>query len=310
MLKSESLYEPGWGVIYSPNPGNRRLWKKILRHLKERGVRFDYVCSENSADAGRLAAIMARSGYRDIVVVGGDAALGYVLQALMTTPAPHGVRPSLGVIPAGYGNDFAAYWGLERKNWRKSIDTLVRHRTRPIDVGRVQAVKDGVATTGYFIDSINIGVAASIINMKRLTRSILGMRTLAYLVSALILLFRRMSFRMRFMINGENYEQRAMTLCVGSASGYGMTPNAVPYNGVLDVSLVSRPIATQLLHGLWLLISGRFLSHKNIKVWRTRHIAFSRIGRAEISLDGRKAFSHPDSLIVDIMPEEICFIIP
>lgn len=309
-MKIDKLYELDLGIIYSPNPGNRRLWKKMHRYLKERDVRFDYVRSESSADTERLTAMMVRSGYRNIIVAGGDSALGYALRALMTTPSPHGVRPNLGVLPAGYGNDFAAYWGMERKNYRENIDRLLRRRTRRIDVGRVVARKDGEEQTDYFLDCLNIGVAASIINMNRLTRSILWARSLAYLASAFILLFRRMSFHLGFSIDGAVHDRRAMTLCIGSAGGYGQTPSAVPYNGLLDVSLVSSPLATQLLHGLWLLTTGRFLSHRGISVWRTRRVDFHHPGRAEISLDGRRGVSHADSFVVDILPEEISFLIP
>jgi hypothetical protein len=56
-----------------------------------------------------------------------------------------------------------------------------------------------------------------------------------------------------------------MTVCVGSAKGYGQTPSAVPYNGWLDVSVIHRPELLQLVWGLWMLIDGRILNHKMVK---------------------------------------------
>ena len=45
-----------------------------------------------------------------------------------------------------------------------------------------------------------------------------------------------------------------MTVCVGSAWGWGQTPSAVPYNGWLDVSVIYRPEFLQIISGLWMLI--------------------------------------------------------
>lgn len=52
------------------------------------------------------------------------------------------------------------------------------------------------------------------------------------------MVFQRLEYKMRLHINGETIDRRVMTVCVGNAPGYGQTPNAVPYNGMLDVSVV------------------------------------------------------------------------
>lgn len=52
---------------------------------------------------------------------------------------------------------------------------------------------------------------------------------------------------MSLKINSDIIKRKIMTVCIGNASGYGQTPNAVPYNGLLDVSVVYHPEMTQLL---------------------------------------------------------------
>jgi len=100
-----------------------------------------------------------------------------------------------------------------------------------------------------------------------------------------------------------------MSLCIGSAHAYGQTPSAVPYNGMLDVTLVSKPAIFQLFHGLWLLFTGRFLSHRGVSVWRTRHIEITSAGRAMLSLDGRVYHKAVEKADITILPEEIEFLI-
>ena len=297
------------GVIYCPRPGGKRLWRKIKRCLNETEAEFDYFVSENSADVERLAAIMTRNGYGRIIVVGGDAALGYAVNGVMKTCNETGNKPALGVIPAGYGNDFAKYWGIEPADYRQTVKGLMAGRMRRIDVGRCNVTENGETRTEYFVNCVNIGVAASIMNLRHLTFSVLGLRTVSYFVSSLVLLFSRMSYRMALTTSGERFERRAMTLCVGSARGYGQTPSAVPYNGQLDISLVTTSQLTQLVHGLYLLFTGRFLSHKGISVWRTRRVKFELTDYAPLSLDGRFVCAKAESLGVDIMQEAIDFLI-
>lgn len=311
--ESAKRREPEWGVIYCPRPGGRKKWKKVLACLNACGVSFDYVQSEGTADVERLAGMMTRSGYRTLVVVGGDAALNFAVNGMLRAAAPGGRRPAIGVVPFGYGNDFARYWGLDASDYRRTISLLLAGRRRKVDVGCAKVIsrrKEKARREVFFLNCVNVGVAASIVNLRHMTRSYLGLRTLSYIVSSVLLLFQRMSFLLDFSISGERFVRRAMTLCVGSALGYGQTPSAVPYNGLLDVSLVATPRLTQLFHGLWLLLTGRFLSHKGIGVWRTRHVMFHSVGKAAVSVDGRFLSSDADSLEIDVLPEEIEFLIP
>lgn len=301
------------GVIFCPRNrqgGTRRRLRKILHLLQERGAAFDYVWSESPGSVERLASMMTRAGYKKIVVVGGDAALNHALCGIFSVGRGEGRLPVLGVIPAGYGNDFARFWELNAGDSRTAVDAVLRGHERKVDVG--------VCTLGgkgghkyYFLNCVNLGVAASITSLRRKTRTLCGLNTLSYLFSAVLLLFKRHAFRFTFHLPGERVDdRRAMTLCIGSSRGYGQTPSAVPYNGLLDVTMVSAPQPTQVLHGVWLLFTNRFLSHKDVSVWRTKSIAFESTGNAPISIDGRVVHERVSQVDLSVMQEKISFIIP
>lgn len=303
-----------WGIIYCPKEGSPRThkrWEKIRHCLDEEGVAYDYVQSEGAGSVERLASMMTRAGYGTIIIVGGDAALNHALCGIMTTVSPGGKHPALGVIPNGYGNDFARYWGFSKDNYKETIKSLIFRETRKIDVGKIclNPGNESPVQTYYFLNCINLGVASAIVNLKRKTGSIFGFNTISYLISSLLLVFQRMNFKFSFDLSGEHVEKHAMSICVGSAHGYGQTPSAVPYNGMLDVTLVSKPQIFQIAQGLWLLFTGRFLSHRGIHVWRTRKIDFISTGQALLSIDGRVCHSSTQSLEVSILPEEIEFLI-
>ena len=112
-----------------------------------------------------------------------------------------------------------------------------------------------------------------------------------------------------WIINDEHIRGRIMTVCVGSAYGYGQTPSAVPYNGWLDVSVIYRPELLQTMSGLWMLIQGRILNHKVVKSYRTKKVKVLRAKNAAVDLDGRILPKH-FPLEIGILPEKITLIIP
>ena len=303
-----------WGVIYCPKEGSPRThkrWNKIRHYLEWQGVAFDYVQSEGTGSVERLASMMTRAGYGTIIIVGGDAALNHALCGIMSSESPTGRHPAIGVIPNGFGNDFAKYWGFSVDDYKSTINSLLHRRTRKVDVGTVniQRIDQGNEQL-FFLNCLNLGIASSITNLKRKTSSLLGLKTLSYFISALLLLFQRTNFKFSFSMSGENIDSQAMSICIGSAHGYGQTPSAVPYNGMLDITLVSTPPLLHIFHGLWLLFTGRFLSHRGVRVWRTQHLKFTGTSRALLSIDGRVYHHQVETLDIHILPEEIDFLIP
>jgi diacylglycerol kinase family enzyme len=154
-----------------------------------------------------------------------------------------------------------------------------------------------------------IGLGARFVWISNGTRRFWRMQWLSFISSMFLLLFERKLHRMHLKINGEHIRDRIMTVCIGSARGYGLTPSAVPYNGWLDVSVVYRPELMQLLKGLWLLVQGRLLNLKVVKPYRTRKVKILRAQNAALSLDGR-LLDKECPLDIQIMPEALSLIIP
>ncbi len=301
-----------WGVIYCPKDGTgkaHRRWDKIRQYLYEQGVDFDYVQASREKPARQLAATMTEDGYRTIVIVGGDSALGEALNGIVAAAPDPANRPALGVIPNGFGNDFAHYWGLDEDHYKQTIGWLRMRRTRRVDIGVAEVTAREGKETRYFLNCVSIGVAAAIMGVRRHTSLHLGLGTFSYLCSALWLIFQRMTYRLAFTLNSEKVSGRIMNACVGSCTGYGQTPSAVPYNGLLDVTTVSQPPLAQLAYGLRLLFAGRFLKSRHVMSWRTQEAAFHSLDKAPVAIDGR-LFPHAvRKLRVTILPEAIDFII-
>ena len=261
-----------WGVIYNPKAGTRKVqkrWKEIKEYMDSKGVAYDYLQSEGFGSVERLARFLANNGYRTIVVVGGDGALNDVINGIMFSNAPDKKDIAIGIIPNGIGNDFADYWEMSQ-DYKKAVDCIINNRRRKIDVGTCHYYDGEKHLTRYFLNAINIGLGARIVKITDQCKRFWGVKVLSYFMALLSIIFERKLYRMHLKINGEHIRGRIMTVCIGSAWGYGQAPSAVPYNGWLDVSVIHRPELLQLWSGLWMLIKGRILNHKVVMPYRTQ----------------------------------------
>ncbi len=303
-----------WGVLYCPRKklgGHSRRWTKIEKALKTNGVDYDFVQSENSKSVVRLITMFINNGYKKIVVVGGDSALNDAVNCLMKASPDVRESISLGIVPNGVMNDFARYWGIKEGEVEQTVKWLKEGRIRKVDLGCMRYTNaDGEKCRRYFINCVNIGLLSAIMNLRNQTRRIFGSRTLSFLFSMLLMVFQRLEYKMHLKINDETLKRRVMTVCVGNAEGYGQTPNAVPYNGMLDVSVVYHPEIVQLFEGFYLLVTGKFLNHKSVHPYRTRCVEVIDAPHAMVSVDGRLMKTPFGPYTITVEKEMINFIIP
>ena len=307
-------HEKRWGILYCPKKGigsGNSQWKRIRRILDERNVQYDFVQSENTDSVERLTRMLINNGYKTIIIVGGDSALNDAVNCLMETGKDIRENIALGVIPNGVINDFARFWNFREGDIAQTVDWLIKRRVRKIDLGCIRYTnKKGEKCHRYFLNCVNIGLIADIMNLRRQTRRLFGSRTLSFLLSLVLMIFHRLEYMMDIKINSDEVRRKVMTVCVGNAQGYGQTPNAVPYNGLLDVSVVYHPEMTQLIAGIWLLVTGRFLNHRSVHPYRTREVFVAEARHALVGIDGRLMSTPCGPYKISVEQEVVNFLIP
>ena len=305
------MQQDRWGILYCPKGHNNKQRERIQKALDERQVQYDFVQSESTDSVERLVTMLTHNGYKTIVVVGGDSALNDAVNCLMKEEKQVRDQISLGVIPNGAMNDFARYWDFKEGNLEQTVDWLVKHRVRKIDLGCIRYQnKQGEQCHRYFLNCVNVGLIADVMNLRRQTHSLLGSRTLSFIASLFLMIFHRMEYKVKVKINYDTVERKIMTMCVGSGPGYGQTPSAVPYNGMLDVSLVYHTEIVQVFAGLWLLLTGRFLNHRSVHPYRTREVEVVEAKHALVGVDGRLIGTPVGSYSINVEQEVINFLIP
>jgi Sphingosine kinase and enzymes related to eukaryotic diacylglycerol kinase len=308
------MEENRWGVVYCPKSGlfgSSGKWERIKQCLKDNNIAYDHVQSENRGSVDRLVKMLINNGYKTIIIVGGDSALNDAINCLMQVEKEKRDSIVLGVIPNGMMNDFAHFWDFDEDDYEQTVKWLKDRKVRKIDLGCVRYFnKKGDPCRRYFLNCVNIGLIASIMNLRRQTRHFFGSRTLSFFFSFIMMVFQRLEYRMSLKINSDIIDRKVMTMCVGNARGYGQTPNAVPYNGLLDVSVVYHPAMTQLFEGFYLFVRGKFLNHRRVHPYRTREVVVNKAERALIGIDGRLMRPPVGPYRITVEQEVINFLIP
>ena len=276
-----------WGILYCPKTGisnKRKRWEKIQKVLDERKVDYDFVQSETSDSVERLMKMMISNGYKTIIIVGGDSALNDAANCLMMEEKEVRESIALGVIPNGVMNDFARFWEFDEDNIEQTVDWLITRRIRQVDLGCIRYTNaKGEKCHRYFLNCVNIGMTADIMNLRRQTRRLFGSRTLSFISSLFVMLFHRMEYKMKL---------------------------TVPYNGMLDVSVVYHPEMVQLIEGIWLLVTGRFLNHRSVHPFRTKEMTVDYAKHAMVGVDGRLMKTPVGPYRINVEQEVINFLIP
>lgn len=303
-----------WGVLYCPKhsaTGSKKRWSKIESCLREQGIDFDFVQSEKQEGVVRLMDMLISNGYKTIIIVGGDSALNDAANCLMSVKKEVRDTITLGLIPNGIMNDFAHFWGFKENELEQTVKWLKERRVRKIDLGCIRYTNaKGEKCHRYFLNCVNVGLIASLMNLRKQTRRIFGSRTLSFVGSLALMIFQRLDYKMNIKINSDVIDRRVMTVCIGNASGYGQTPNAVPYNGLLDVSVVYHPEMTQLFEGFYLLITGKFLNHHSVHPFRTDEVKVNEAVKAMVSVDGRLMKTPVGPYKITVQQEVLNFLIP
>ncbi|MGW0140753.1 YegS/Rv2252/BmrU family lipid kinase [Streptomyces calvus] len=201
----------------------------LARHLRVEGADLRTEYSRSLDHARELAREAGRDG-RVVLAVGGDGIAGGIGGALSGTGA------TLGLVPAGRGNDFARALGLPRDP-AALARVLLHGEPRPVDTIEVRsAVHDRTVVLG----SVYAGVDA--LANRHANRSRLLKGSASYYAGGLRAVTTWRPARFRVTVDGEEYPHTGYTVVAANSGFYGSGRNIAPGarvdDGLLDVVMI------------------------------------------------------------------------
>lgn len=245
--------------------------EKIHNLFKYRSDEYEIVLTEKVGHATEIVRLYtSRSTYR-IYSIGGDGTLNEVLNGIVNTDS------SLGIIPAGSGNDFIrSLIGNE-----KLEDILIK----TIE-GSCEYIDIATVNERYFLNISSIGFDAEVVSNARnykKKRFISG--SMAYLISLFKTAMSFKGIKVNINIDSIEYEEDIYLLAVGNGQYYGGGIRIAPYanlkDGYLEVYIIKKVSFFKLLKELPKVFKGThssgikevvYIRGKNIKAISERDI--------------------------------------
>jgi diacylglycerol kinase (ATP) len=304
-----------WVIIINPKSGKKKFRqqrKYLFLTLKHSGILFDYRETKFVGHATKIAKLFAEKKYMNFLVLGGDGTISEVINGIFSADIEHTGSIKIALIPRGTGNDWGRFWGLTR-DYNHSIDIFLKGNTQSIDIGKVEYELEGEKQTHFFINSIGLGLDAAVVNITYTLKKYLGSHSFLYTVALLGAVFTYRAHRVKIRYNDLNLEESMFTMNVanGCYSGGGMkqTPNALPYDGLLDVMLAKKPTFFDIIGGLRRLFNGKLLEHPIIESFQTQKLIVQCHKNALMEADGI-IVNGSSPFTISIIPNAIQMVVP
>ena len=261
------------GIIINPKSGKKafRLQRLYLfKTLRARKMDFSFKVTKYAGHATELAREYVEKGVQDILILGGDGTVSEAVNGIMSAQGVDTSKVRVGIIPRGTGNDWGRYWGLT-KNHKQSIAAYLNGKAVPIDIGRVEVVRNGITENHYFINSVGFGVDCLTCQMTQVLKYYVGSHRLLYAFALLFAVAKHKAQKMELKYqpcladtetkaeNGFTAQLFTMNIGNGPFSGGGIrqNPDADPRDGVFHAMFVEKPTFGQIMKALPHIFDGK-----------------------------------------------------
>jgi diacylglycerol kinase (ATP) len=220
-------------LVVNPVSGRRqgeRIAAVATSRLTGAGHRVARIHSSDGAQALEAVAREVEAGTELVLVVGGDGLLHDVLPAVAERDV------TVGLLPAGTGNDTARALGLPVGDPDAALDVVLRGRTRVVDLASTDR--------GHVVTVVASGFDSKVNERANAMRWPRGNQRYNLAILAELRTFQPLAFTLD--LDGTRLDTEAMLVAVGNGPSFGgglrIAEGALMDDGLLDVCVI-RPVS-------------------------------------------------------------------
>ena len=280
-------------LVVNPSAGKGRaleMLPQVAGTLRDGGADLEILLSRDFAEAQSMTRRAIADGVDVLAVMGGDGMMHLGVNTSATAHLLGGSRTTLGLIPAGTGNDLGRGIGLDPQDAVAAARVIAAGYARSIDLARVQDTYVGaVLATGF--DAL-VNRRANQMPWPR------GSMRYAMATMAELRVFSPLHYRLT--LDGQVRELDAMLVAIGNTRSYGggmlICPKADPYDGLLDVTIIHPVGRLKLLRLFPEMYSGKFVRDPCVEQLRVR----------EVTVEGPGLVGFGDGEMIAAAPLQVC----
>ena len=278
---SQNTDQKEWLVIINPNAGNgkgEKDWNKISSFLTKEHLSFKTEFTERKGHAINLTLQAISAGFRKIITVGGDGTLNEVVNGVFTNNYCSPINIALSLIPVGTGNDWGRMFGIPL-DYEKAVRIVSENKTLLHDVGMISYYNGTEKKNRYFINIAGLGFESVVVRKTNYQKDKGHGGKLIYFYNLLTSLLSYKNTKAEIIIDGKKIDANVFSVNVGNGrycgGGMRQTPDALPYDGLLDMTIINGMGKFEIIRNLKILYDGSILSHPKIDGYRCKNIKIS-----------------------------------
>ncbi len=298
-----------WLIIVNPNAGHgkgRKDWSMIASFLSKHKLFYKVCFTLTRRHAIELTQTGITEGYRKLIAVGGDGTLNEVVNGIFTQDICPTTDISLSMIMVGTGNDWGKLFDIP-SSYEAAICVIKKENARLQDAGKV-CYYDGIKRDHrYFINIAGLGFDAVVVKRTNYTRD-KGYRGKAvYFLNLLKSLMMYSHTDTSVEIDGLRIQHNVLSISIGigkySGGGMRQTPDAIPDDGLFDITVIKKMTKTEVILSLKKLYDGTLLDHPKIEGFQGKDIIIDSDPLIHLEADGESLGHSP--IEFQIIPKSI-----
>ncbi len=267
-----------WMLIVNPNAGNgngKKDWLRISELIKGENLSFKVGFTEKRGHAIDLTMEAIDNGFRNIVSVGGDGTLNEIVNGVMLNTACPTNDISLASIPVGTGNDWGRMFGIPL-DYSSAVKIISTNKRMLHDIGMVKFYDGPDEKVRYFINIAGLGFESMVVRRSNIQKDKGHGGKAIYFLNLLLSLLSYKNTKAEIFIDGEKTEADVFSINVGNGrycgGGMRQTPNALPDDGLLDVTVINGMGKIEIIRNLKILYNGKILDHPKVDGYKCKNI--------------------------------------
>lgn len=306
--------EAKWFVVVNPASGSGKGltdYPLISKLLRDNGIRHESVFTEHKHHATELTVSAIESGYRHIIVVGGDGTLHEVVNGVFIQKRVDSSEVTIAMISTGTGNDWIRMFGIPTR-YSEAIRAIKEGYTLLQDVGEVSYEESKVRQVRYMANVAGLGFDAAVIKRTLTSKAKGYLGRGGYFWCLIRSFFSHRATGTKIWVDDKLiYNNLLFSIAIGvgkyNGGGIQQLPAAVADDGLFDITMI-RPVHWwHVIFRLRRLFNGTIYSIGHVIHAQGKRVRIESSPETPLEIDGELYGHTPVEL--QVIPREVRVVI-